>query len=349
MRTIRSCLLGALVALGSLGGCNAKVATVLNDGPGGPSDGGGNEVGLQDDGGNEVGLQDEDRPLVPASKVDLLLVVDNSASMADKSGKLVSSIGSLLRDVALVGDVHVGVVSTSLGNFGGDVCANVPETNGRAHLRTTGPDGNVVPGAQTGVISYAGGSVDALVSTTEAVIRGVGENGCGLEAQLESMYRFLVQPDPWGDVTLDSKQLAKVDGSLDGTVLQQRRLFLRPDSALVIVLLTDEDDSAVDPRAIGGQGWAFMAKNFPGRTSLAPVKPGTTAPRGAPRSARTTRQTRIARPAASRASAIPRKRAARGSMLIRTAKSRAGRTLRAPAMTDTTARATTTSMPAFIA
>ena len=47
-------------------------------------------------------------------------------------------------------------------------------------------------------------------------------------------------------------------------MLEQRRAFLRPDSALVVVMVTDEDDSAVDPLAVDGQGWAFMAKSFPG-------------------------------------------------------------------------------------
>ena len=59
-----------------------------------------------------------------ASKVDILLVVDNSASMEDKAKVLSTSVGTLLRKVVAAGDVHVGVISSSLGTMGGDVCPN---------------------------------------------------------------------------------------------------------------------------------------------------------------------------------------------------------------------------------
>src|SRR4051794_5087200 len=108
LRSMAACSLLALF-LGA--GCNAKVATVLED----PSKGGSGSGS-----GNDGGIADDDRPLVPASKVDVLFVVDNSASMQDKSSRLATSVGTLLRRVAAVGDVHVGVLSTSLGNFGGD-------------------------------------------------------------------------------------------------------------------------------------------------------------------------------------------------------------------------------------
>ncbi len=266
---LRSLALGASLALFSAAGCDAKIATVLEN-PSTPGE------------GADGGLQDEDRPLVPASKVDLLLVVDNSAGMEDKSSRLATSIGTLLRNVATTGDVHVGVISSSLGNFGGDVCpTGNPETNGHAYLRTKGPNGAAVPGAESGVLAYTGGDVDTFVASTEALIRGVGGNGCGLEAQLESMYRFLIQPDPWTDVRLDGSARADLGADVDVQVLLQRKAFLRPDSALVIVMITDEDDSAVDPLSVGGQGWAFMAKSFPGsQVYRAGQGLGTTAPRG---------------------------------------------------------------------
>lgn len=119
------------------------------------------------------------------------------------------------------------------------------------------------------------------MSSAEALIRGVGEIGCGLEAQLESMYRFLIQPDPWQNVAIDPQKLADLGTGVDFEVLAQRKAFLRPDSALVVVMITDEDDSAVDPLSVGGQGWAFMAKDFPGsNVRRGPSSQGTTAPRG---------------------------------------------------------------------
>ena len=220
----------------------------------------------------EKPIDDVDVPLVPASKLDILLVVDNSASMADKSEKLAASVGTLIRAVADIGDVHVGVVASSLGAFGGDVCPNEGEYNSKAHLRTS-------PAAPSGVLTLAGG-IDKLVTDTEAIVRGVGQTGCGLEAQLETAYRFLVQPDPWVTVKLDASNQADLGDDVDVELLQQRKAFLRPDSALVVVMLTDEDDSAPDPLSIGGQGWAFSARSFPGsKTFRGDPRNGTTAPR----------------------------------------------------------------------
>src|SRR5205085_4927764 len=105
--------------------------------------------------------------------------------------------------------------------------------------------------------------------------------GCGLEAQLEAMYRFLAQPDPWTQVTVDNFGDADLGTGVDDALLRQRAAFLRPDSALVVVMLTDEDDSSTDPLAVGGQGWAFMARSFPGsKVFRGDPRNGTTAPRG---------------------------------------------------------------------
>ncbi len=217
-----------------------------------------------------------------SSKVDVLLVVDNSASMGDKARLLSGSVGTLLRKVVPVGDVHVGVITSSLGSMGGDVCQNGgPAQNSLAHLSTVGPGGTPVAAAANGFLSYgAGGStdIDAFVADAASLVGGVGENGCGLEAQLESAYRFLVQPDPWASVMVDPANQAQYVGT-DETVLAQRKAFLRPDSLVVVVMLTDEDDSSADPRAIGGQGWAFEANQFPGSPVFRADGKTTTAPR----------------------------------------------------------------------
>ena len=83
-------------------------------------------------GGEDGGAGDPDAgPVNPdatgattSSKVDLLLVVDNSASMGDKAKLLGASLDPLLRKVATAGDVHVGVITSSLGTMGGDICAD---------------------------------------------------------------------------------------------------------------------------------------------------------------------------------------------------------------------------------
>jgi hypothetical protein len=217
-----------------------------------------------------------------ASKVDLLLVVDNSASMGDKAKLLGASLSPLLKKVAEAGDVHFGVISSSLGTMGGDLCGSSGDQNGLAHLSTVGPDKAPLASAAQGFLSYGGGgaaNIDTFIADAATLVNGIGESGCGLEAPLESTYRFLVQPDPWASVTVDQRKVGQLVG-VDDVLLKQRKAFLRPDSLVVVVLLTDEDDSTADPRAIGGQGWAFMANQFPGSPVFRADGKTTTAPRG---------------------------------------------------------------------
>lgn len=282
----RTLLLTALAGAAPLGttACDGLVegtgAVNGQDGGGSPGDSAAGDASANS--GN--GPIEPDVPLIPAKKVDLLLAVDNSASMGDKSRMLAASIGTLIREVAKVGDVHVGVISSSLGNFGGNVCDPTnPRTNDRALLRHTDENGTRVPSSgSTGVLSYrSGDNLESFVRDASSAVRGVGESGCGFEAQLESVYRFLVAPDPWESVKLNAANQADLGDNVDIEVLRQRADFLRPDSALVVVMITDEDDSSVDPLSIGGQGWAFQAREFPGsRVFRGNPKQGTTAPRG---------------------------------------------------------------------
>ena len=153
-----------------------------------------------------------------SSKVDLLLVVDNSASMGDKSKLLGSSLSPLLKKVAEAGDVHFGVINTSLGSMGGDVCASTGSQNSLAHLSTVGPGSAPLASAAQGFLSYGGGgsaNIDTFIADATTLVNGVGESGCGLEAQLESAYRFLVQPDPWVKITIDQFNQADNGGARD--------------------------------------------------------------------------------------------------------------------------------------
>lgn len=275
MRFSSLALLGllSLTTFGATTSCGG--ATAALDGNGAATDGG---TGLG------VPLPGEVVPLVPASKVDILLVVDDSASMGEKSATLARSIGTLVRGVERTNDVHLGVISSSLGSMGGDTCPDGDGRNGRAHLRRTGPGGSVVPGAAQGFLAYGGaagatGDIDAFAKDAEALVRGVGESGCGFEAQLESAYRFLVQPDPWEAVQVDGQNQASLGKSVDVQLLAERAAFLRPDSLVIVLLLTDEDDSNVDPLSVGGQGWAFATRQFPGSSVFRADGKSTTAPR----------------------------------------------------------------------
>ncbi len=83
------------------------------------------------------------------------------------------------------------------------------------------------------------------------------------------MVPFPVQPDPWDTITLDGSNPPKAGlGSngtgVDATVLKMRHDFLRPDSLVAIIQLTDEEDSWSDPLWLGGYGWTARTQQFPG-------------------------------------------------------------------------------------
>ncbi len=270
-------------------------------------------------------------------KVDLLFMIDNSASMADKQEILSEAVPDLITSLvnpscidesgrptgekanpgapvglecargtpefAPVTDIHIGIISSSMGGFGGGGCkdpARPHERDGARLLRRT-PNGGELSGM--GASSYlawlpdvpANASkprpyganpytdLDALKRDAASLVRGVGDQGCGFEAQLESVYHFLVAPDPYESIEIENNRARLV--GLDSTLLEQRANFLRPDSLVAVVMLTDEDDSQVDPMAFGGGGHYFANEFFPDssvkRGAIGAQRPeGTTASRG---------------------------------------------------------------------
>jgi len=187
-----------------------------------------------------------------------------------------------------VHDMHIAVVTSALGSLGGDVCdppntTLPPPPNGQnddAQLLNRGgavsdaPDGflawfpstaanaGVQPTPGTPALGGPNADDTVLVGDFQKLVTGVGESGCGIEAQLESWYRFLVQPDPYASVN-HASNTATFDG-VDATILKQRHDFLRPDSLLAIIDLSDENDSSVDPRAFNGTPVAGFHMNESG-------------------------------------------------------------------------------------
>lgn len=253
--------------------------------------------------------------LVKTDKIDLLLVVDNSRSMADKQEILARSMADLVQSASNppcidangqvgqtpaspqdacppgqtrrhkpITDIHVGVISTSLGSHGADACPAVDQTSCAPNVNTTNDekahllsrmdacDPNAfVPTYQSqgflawdlhGVLSPAGTSDPVeLAQNMAAMVTGVGQVGCGFESQLESWYRFLADPEPHDSITV-SNWIAEKSG-IDTDLLTQRANFLRPDSMLVILQLSDENDCSVIE---GGQFFTALQLRLSGGT-----------------------------------------------------------------------------------
>ncbi len=212
-----------------------------------------------------------------------------------------------------VHDLHIGVVTSSLGSRLGinsgtspvcDPMAMVTSMAGVAssafnddqgHLITrTGPFG-AGAALSDAALSEGGGFLAwaptttpvtqptplsvplALVGDFTELVAGAGESGCGIESQLESWYRFLIQPDPY--LTLVSNNNQASWSGVDTTILQQRHDFLRPDSLVAVIVLSDENDSEIDVRSYQGSGYLFMSNTFspPRATSACAVDPNSAA------------------------------------------------------------------------
>lgn len=220
-------------------------------------------------------------------KIDLLFVIDNSVSMADKQQILRDAVPNLLgrlinpscadresgelsdfpgtvcpegtkREFEPVENIHIGVVTSSLGGHGGpmNLCAPGVGTtlhpNDRAELlprvRPNLPEDDAA-----GFLRWRGAAMDNeadLRNKFTSHVTGAGETGCGYEAVMEAWYRFLVDPEPPVDMTLDGD--AAVPTAINSNLLAQRAAFLRPDSLVAIIMLTDENDCSIRD---GGSDW----------------------------------------------------------------------------------------------
>jgi hypothetical protein len=174
-------------------------------------------------------------------------------------------------------DIHAGVVTSSLGSHGAadakDVCTK-PTDDDHAQLL-----GVLRPGLtswnQKGFLAWDPPQKLAPVGIAEptafaaalaAHVQAAGDHGCGYESSLEGWYRFLVDPEPpAGVVVPQGSSLAEITGT-SADVLAQRQAFLRPDSVLGIVMLSDENDCSIVDE---GYGWLLSrASGSPTPTNM---------------------------------------------------------------------------------
>lgn len=170
---------------------------------------------------------------------DVLLVIDDSVSMADKQTVLAESLSPTL--FSLTGGrayTRVGIISTSLEAGGTEPC--VSQSRG---ARLIPP-----PNSKTPFWEGITGSGEPHLLDVSDWIHSVGDSGCGFEAPLEALYRFLIDPAPPASISVnvdaDGIQATVAEG-IDEELLSERKQFLRPRSSLMIIVLTDEDDCSV--------------------------------------------------------------------------------------------------------
>ncbi|WP_231511969.1 hypothetical protein [Chondromyces apiculatus] len=304
-------MLGALALSacvgGSAGGGGGEGGVGAAGGAGGVGAAGG-EGGEGGEGGfgGGAGGKGPVGPMPKADKVDLLLMIDNSQSMADKQQALALALTDLVESLTNplcidpggvllptrpasaadpcpsgtsrwfmpVNDIHVGIVSSSIGGYGGDVCstAGSPSNNDRGHLLARSSPSQTTNDLPTyenkGFLFWdplsqgtPPGETDreALTDSFAQMVVGVGQQGCGYEAPLEGWYRFLADPEPYNVLTVSGG--SATPQGVDTALLQQRAEFLRSDSLLVVMMLSDESDCSIRE---GGQYYlaATYGNNF---------------------------------------------------------------------------------------
>jgi hypothetical protein len=253
--------------------------------------GGSGPIGGESGAGGTGGEGGSD-PDVPIEGVDLLFMIDNSRSMVDKQDVLREAVpalverlvnpmcidpntGALSRAVTgqcpaplvqefkPVDDIHIGIVTSSLGGHGSDTCSPAlsgfdPSEDDKAQLLPS-VRAAIPQYGNTGFLAWdptakhqpQGESNSAsLVANFQAQVAAVGEIGCGFEASLEAWYRFLIDPDPPQDVVKQGNEA--VVQRPNQTILEQRRQFLRPNSLVAVIMLTDENDCSTFD---GGIAW----------------------------------------------------------------------------------------------
>jgi hypothetical protein len=254
--------------------------------------------------------------------IDLLLMIDNSSSMADKQATLAAAVPQLLVQLvqpacvdangapiagqrALLGanppcaqgtpefnpinNIHIGVISSSLGDHGSGTSSwglcfpgaptsytdasgpiiQPPDVNDMGHLMGTLARGaaaasdptttNANISASQGFLAWGAlnlpppSNTDLTAATKifKDLVAATAEKGCGLESQLESWFRFLIDPVP----PIFPLQPPDASGThrqgSDDVLLAQRAAFLRPDSLVAIVMLTDENDCSLRDTDVG--------------------------------------------------------------------------------------------------
>jgi len=216
---------------------------------------------------DDAGRPDAGPPAGPTSELDLLFMVDNSGSMTEEQASLTAELPRLVRILASgdfdedgsVGgpgdfepfDLHVGVITADMGTGGFTVptCAR-SDFGDDGILRTQGRTD--IPGCMATYPQFlafqpASGGDPSAFATDIACVATTGTGGCGFEQQLEAILKALSPsaPTPWTRAgytapTFFRNTFGHGDTNNDG--------FVRDDSVLAIVPVTDEEDcSARDP------------------------------------------------------------------------------------------------------
>ena len=199
----------------------------------------------------------------PCSKVDFLIVIDNSGSMEDKQVRLSEQFSTMIDEInsmSKIQDYRIGVVTTDAYAFNHEGCRNigslvtqVPKTKDPDLLKllfdkiTNNPN-EVTP--------------EDLNVCLEDSSRPWLEKG---DAKLKEKFQCLVQVGARGNPTE-----RPLEAFRDSFTSSCNNSFFRPDAMLVTMIVTDEDDNTAFAQGIYSDIMASR-NNLPNQVVVLPL------------------------------------------------------------------------------
>jgi hypothetical protein len=193
------------------------------------------------------------------NKVDILFVVDNSYSMEGLRTELPALLESFIAGSDEPGmerpeltDIHLATISTDMGVGG------VPDFDGCVGLGDDGLFLELKPedlaecnSDVINFITYDDGTSEITTELAASCLPSVGTGGCGFEQPLEAMLKALW---PAGDSAVEFAEGEGHGGAEnDG--------FLREDSLLIVIVVSDEDDCSASDNSIFEPAFANTGLN----------------------------------------------------------------------------------------
>lgn len=213
--------------------------------------------------------------------VDVLFVVDNSGSMREEQATLIREIPRLVRTLSTgdrngdgvqefepVTSLHVGVVTTDMGsgNQSGVRTCNIGLGDDGILQRTVRePSGDCMPSYPSGTFEFLRGEDTEAFSTAIGCVVNLGTEGCGFEQPLEAPLKALTPASAqiWTAEGYAPPRFYEAEtglpNRLPGHALAANSGFLRPNSVLTVVLVTDEEDCSVMNYEIFSGAGMFMS------------------------------------------------------------------------------------------
>ncbi|MEM9074048.1 MAG: hypothetical protein AAGE52_36485 [Myxococcota bacterium] len=217
---------------------SAMAATACVEGP--RVDAGADDAGGDRDAGTDSGApicEDDER--IVARDVDLLLMIDNSASMMEEQAAFAATLPHLIRalqsgDIDEDGtpefpgaaSIQVGVITSDLGTGAASVPTCDAGPRGDDGILQTEGCGRTFPD----FLLFQDGDPGAFAADV-GCLATTGTDGCGFERQLDAILKSVT---PSSSATTFDGTSGHADGANTG--------FVRRDALLAIIALTDEED-----------------------------------------------------------------------------------------------------------